>query len=101
MGRGGQKETAIVRVGKKEATALSEGSREFLSVLETISAAGRIIALFIIYQGKTHRISYYVSGLTPKPSNAKTQQQGLHKIVCNPGVPGNSKFKAAASIAST
>jgi len=101
MGRGGQKEKAIVRAGKKEATALSEGSREFVSVLETISAARRIIAPFIIYQGKTQRISYYVSGLAPKASDAKTQRQGPHKIVRNPGVQGNSKFKAAASIAST
>ena len=69
--------------------------------METISAARRIIAPFIIYQGKTHRISYYVSGLAPKASDVKTQRQGPHKIVRNPGVQGNSKFKAAASIVST
>ena len=54
MGKGGAREKAIVRAGYQNARALSEGSREFISVLETISAGGRIIASFIIYQGKTH-----------------------------------------------
>ena len=53
-------EKAIVRAGTKQAMALSEGSREFVSALERISAAGQIIAPFIIYQGKTHRASYYM-----------------------------------------
>ena len=65
MGRGGQREKAIVHAGRKEAMALSEGSREFISVLETISAAGHIILPFIIYQGKIHRASYYLNGLSP------------------------------------
>ena len=43
MGRGGQREKAIVHAGRKEAIALSEGLREFISVLEMISVAGRII----------------------------------------------------------
>ncbi|KAF8425516.1 tetrapyrrole methylase [Tirmania nivea] len=64
MGRGGQREKAIVRAGRKEAMALSEGSREFVSVLETISVAGHIISPFIIYQGKIHRVSYYLNGLS-------------------------------------
>src|SRR5258706_11146064 len=60
MGREGQQEKAIVRAGTKQAMALSEGSREFVSVLETISAAGQIIAAFIVYQGKTRHASYYM-----------------------------------------
>ena len=52
-------EKAIVRAGTKQAMAFPEGSQEFVSVLETISAAGQIIAPFIVYQGKTHRASYY------------------------------------------
>ena len=65
MGRGSQREKAIVHAGRKEAMVLSEGSREFVSVLEKISAASRIISPFIIYQGKTHRASYYLNGLSP------------------------------------
>jgi len=76
MGRGGQREKAIVRAGRKEAMALSEGSREFVSVLETISAAGRIISPFIIYQGKTHRASYYLNGLITTTSELPIRKKG-------------------------
>ena len=52
---------AIVRVGGKS-TALTEGSREFCSVLEAVSAGGKVIPLFIVWQGKTYRGSYYQEG---------------------------------------
>ena len=105
MGRGGHKEKAIVRPGTKQAMALSEGSREFVSVLESISAAGRIIPPFMVYQGKTHRASYYVQPTlaparararapVPAPAPASTIQ-----VLWNVGSRGVSK--AAASITST
>jgi len=51
---------AIVRV-KGRSTAMTEGSREFCSVLESINAEGMVIPPFIVWQGKTHRESYYNS----------------------------------------
>ena len=50
---------AIVRRTTKQATMVSEGSREFYSVLDTINAAGSAIPPFIVWKGKTHRDSYY------------------------------------------
>ena len=41
---------------------MMEGSREFCSVLESVSAAGVVIPPFIVWQGKTHRESYYKKG---------------------------------------
>ena len=41
---------------------MTERSREFCSVLETVSAGGVIILLFIMWQGKTHQESYYKEG---------------------------------------
>jgi len=42
----------IVRVGHRS-TAMTEGSREFCNVLETVSAGGVIIPPFIVWQEKT------------------------------------------------
>jgi len=54
---------AIVHVGGQSTTKMmTEGSREFCSILETVSAAGAIISPFIIWQGKTHWESYYPEG---------------------------------------
>ena len=58
MGRNTTRTMAIVRAGGRS-TAMTEGSREFCSVLETVSAAGVAIPPFIVWQGKTHRQSYY------------------------------------------
>ena len=58
MGRNSIRTLAIVRAGGKS-TAMTEGSREFCSVLETVSATGVVIPPFIVWQGKTHRQSYY------------------------------------------
>ena len=48
MGRTSRRVMAIVRVRGKR-TALTEGSREFCSVLETVSAGGVIIPPFIVW----------------------------------------------------
>ena len=61
MGRSNTRTMAIVRRGIR-ATALTEGSREFCSVLETISAMGVVLPPFIVWQGKSHRESYYNQG---------------------------------------
>lgn len=58
MGRNTTRTMAIVRA-EGRATAITEGSREFCSVLETVSADGRVLPPFIVWQGKTHRESYY------------------------------------------
>ena len=55
-----QRTVAIVRAStKKGAVAMTEGSREFCTVLETVSAAGRVIPPFIVWGSKTHRDTYY------------------------------------------
>jgi len=41
---------------------MTEGSREFCSVLKTVSPGGVVIPPFIVWQGKTHRESYYREG---------------------------------------
>ena len=61
MGRNSTRTMAIVRSGGR-ATAITEGSREFCSVLETVNAAGIVIPPFIVWQGKSHRESYYKKG---------------------------------------
>ena len=61
MGRNSRRIMAIVRVGRKS-TGMTEGSREFCSVLETVSARRVIIPAFIVWQGKTDRESYYRQG---------------------------------------
>ena len=62
MGRNQIRSVAIVRRSTKQATMMSEGSREFCSVLDTINASGSVIPLFIVWKGKTHRDSYYKKG---------------------------------------
>lgn len=61
MGRNSTRTMAIVRTGGR-ATAITEGSHEFCSVLETVNASGQVISPFIVWQGKTHRESYYKLG---------------------------------------
>ena len=58
MGRNNVRTMAIVRAGGR-AIAMTEGSREFCSVLETVNATGVVIPPFIVWQGRTHRQSYY------------------------------------------
>jgi len=60
MGRNSRRVMAIVV--RHRSTAVTEGSREFCSVLETVSAGVVIIPPFIISQGKAHRESYYQEG---------------------------------------
>jgi len=61
MGENSRRVMAIVLVGSR-GIAMTEGSREFCSVLETVSATGVIIPPFIVWQGKTHQESYYREG---------------------------------------
>lgn len=62
---------AIVRAGGRS-TAMTEGSQEFSSVLETVSATGVVIPPFIVWQGKTHRQSYY-SGVSMEATFAVSE----------------------------
>ena len=54
MGQNNVRIIAIVRASGR-ATAITEGSREFCSVLETVNATGEVIPPFIVWQGRTHR----------------------------------------------
>ena len=62
IGRNQIRSVAILRRSTKQATMMSEGSREFCSVLDTINASGSVIPPFIFWKGKTHRDSYYKKG---------------------------------------
>jgi len=63
MGRNGSRTMAIVRVGGcRTAKMMTEVSREFCSILETVRAVGKVLPPFIIWQGKTHWESYYPEG---------------------------------------
>lgn len=59
MGRNQVRTVAIVRRSAKQATMMTEGSREFCSMLDTINDTGSVIAPFIVWGGKMHRESYY------------------------------------------
>lgn len=58
MGRQSMKTKVIVRAGTK-GVAGSDGNREFVSVLETVNAAGQVISPFIVWTGNVHTESYY------------------------------------------
>ena len=47
---------------KKGAVTMTEGSCEFCTVLDTVSAARRVIPPFIVWKGRTHRDTYYKNG---------------------------------------
>jgi hypothetical protein len=49
----------IVRVDQNNPTIAIDGRREFVSVLETASASGKIIPPFIVWAAKSHIASYY------------------------------------------
>lgn len=59
MGRITGKEKVIVRAGTRRPTIATDPSREFTSILETVNAAGEVLAPFIVWQGKTQRYGMY------------------------------------------
>lgn len=86
MGKNTTRTMAIVRAGSP-ATAMTEGSREFCSILETVSATGAVLPPFIVWQGKTHRESYYKEGgveyeatFAVSPSGYMDDELGLEYI---------------------
>ena len=66
MGRNTTRTMAIVRAGGRS-IAMTEGSREFCSILETVSATGVVILPFIVWQGKSHMESFYSRSLATIP----------------------------------
>ena len=64
MGKNSTRTMAIVRAGGP-ATVMTEASREFCSVLETIIASGVVIPPLIIWQGESRRSKYYMEGGVP------------------------------------
>ena len=70
MGRNQIWTIAIVRKtsNPKTQTIMTERSREFCSVLETINEAGSVVPPFIIWRGKTHQDTYnnmLINGMQP------------------------------------
>lgn len=60
MGRNSSPTMAIVRAGGlSTAKRMTEGSREFYSILESVNAVGKVLPPYIVWQGKSHRESYY------------------------------------------
>ena len=66
MGRQSIKSKVIIRAGTTSAAG-SGGNREFVSVLETVNAAGQVIPPFIVWTGNVHTESYY-----PKYANGSS-----------------------------
>ena len=66
MGRQSIKSKVIIRAGTKSAAGSSDGNREFLSVFETVNAAGRVIPPFIVWTGNVHTESYYPKYANPR-----------------------------------
>ena len=62
MGRNTTRTMAIVRAGGRS-TAMTEGSREFCSVLETVNAAGVAIPPFIVWQHQQKDFCIYNPGI--------------------------------------
>ena len=61
IGRQSMKTKAIVRAGISKAIAGCDGNGEFVSVLETVNAAGEVTPPFIVWTGSIHTESYYPS----------------------------------------
>ena len=59
IGRQSMRTKVIVRSGTAKPTAGCDGNREFVSVLETVNAAGQVIPPFIVWTGSIHTESYY------------------------------------------
>ena len=71
MGRQSMKSKVIVRAGTAKPTAGCDGTREFVSVLETVSAGGQVIPPFIVWTGSIHTESYYPKYMSSDGSKLK------------------------------
>lgn len=62
MGKGNNRHKVIISVHTKLPSLAEDGSREFVTTLESISAKGDVIPPFIIWSNQSHREGFYGAG---------------------------------------
>jgi hypothetical protein len=55
----------IARAGKRKAYVKTPGDREWVSILETVSAAGRKLRCMVIFKGQSLQTTWFPSRLVP------------------------------------
>lgn len=61
MGRITSRTKVIVKAGGKKPSEATGDEREFVTVLETVSASGAVISPFVVWEAKSHIAGYYGS----------------------------------------
>ena len=62
MGLAVGRQKAIVRSSARQKVAITDGNREFCSVLESVNAAGKVIPPFVVWANKVHCVGFYADG---------------------------------------
>jgi hypothetical protein len=92
MGRGGRKnlnELVISRVRVKAPRRMQRGSREWIMLIECVSATGKRLPAFYIYAGTAHYMRARKKGVTPHNIKAAWATCGIHpfnktRVTTNP-----------------
>ena len=59
MGLAVGRQKAIVQSKTRQKVAITDGNREFCSVLETVNALGKVTPPFIVWANKVHCVGFY------------------------------------------
>lgn len=59
------RQKAIVRANTRQKVAITDGNREFCSVLETVNAIGEVIPPFIVWANQVHCVGFYADDDRP------------------------------------
>ena len=59
MGLAVGRQKAIVRSSARQKVAVTDGNREFCSVLESVNAIGEVIPPFVVWANKVHCVGFY------------------------------------------
>ena len=65
MGLAVGRQKAIVRSNTRQKVAITDGNREFCSVLETVNALGEVTPPFIVWANKVHCVGFYADDDRP------------------------------------
>ena len=67
MGLAVGRQKAIVRSSTRQKVAITDGNREFCSVLETVNALGEVTPPFIVWANKVHCVGFYADDDDGRP----------------------------------
>jgi DDE superfamily endonuclease len=70
-----QKSNVFVPIAERQAFLCQDGNREWVSVIETISAAGKSLLSYVIFKGVYHQSSWY-QALDSRSSKIATSPKG-------------------------